>query len=603
MTSGEGEDKGAGVQEGLGEHRPTRGRVSRGKYRGQGRYIDPELNAQKHEEEIMAELDPDAVFGRRRIEGHGDSFTISVSNTTHSSAGEKEPEVLGKFVRVGSGRMGQGKRSPPQNEHGGGDERGEGERPHYHGRGRGQRHARGRGRGQGRGYFNNKENSPYTWVRPSGAPAQTSSFAVSSQKSMEQDASDAPIPVAASESKADNNAIKPGAEKIVESNLKPDTNQEGNTIDENSQIESKEKGESGLLQEEIGENFEGSEDAAKEEELDDYEDEEVYEEAEEEYYEEDYHEAEEEELKGEEEETEEDLGATEIKENLPAEVESAPIQREEGKVEEEDSKQDSKARTDKEDHEPESQPVPVDVPEAEKQNTDENEGKEKETLDVKSEPKECAIQSEQELVSKDESPGKNNEQDVKENTEQEGECPRVADGEAVSEAAGKDKAGDEEKESSIVEDNAETEECPIEVGKEVSADDDITIDEEGTSVEKESDSKSNKDEDAQIENQPKDAASELPEPESGKERPSKLEVSEGKGEDSTAVGAAAISSEAAEPQAGVKVSESEKKTEGLVKLTPSPTKTNEGEKKPESRLTPSSSPTKTEELVRNIEWK
>lgn len=51
--------------------------------------------AQKHEEEIMAELDPDAVFGRRRIEGHGDSFTISVSNTTHSSAGEKESEVLG----------------------------------------------------------------------------------------------------------------------------------------------------------------------------------------------------------------------------------------------------------------------------------------------------------------------------------------------------------------------------------------------------------------------------------------------------------------------------------------------------------------------------
>lgn len=60
-------------------------------------------------------------------------------------------------MRVGSGRMGQGKRSPPQNEHGGGDERSEGERPHYHGRGRGQRHARGRGRGQGRGYFNNKE--------------------------------------------------------------------------------------------------------------------------------------------------------------------------------------------------------------------------------------------------------------------------------------------------------------------------------------------------------------------------------------------------------------------------------------------------------------
>lgn len=42
--------------------------------------------------------------------------------------------------------------------------------------------------------------------------------------------------MAASESKADNNAIKPGAEKIVESNLKPDTNQEGNTIDENSQV-------------------------------------------------------------------------------------------------------------------------------------------------------------------------------------------------------------------------------------------------------------------------------------------------------------------------------------------------------------------------------
>ncbi|XP_063589240.1 cilia- and flagella-associated protein 251-like [Penaeus indicus] len=598
MTPGEGEDKGPGAQEGPGEHRPARGRGSRGKYRGQGRFIDPELNAQKHEEEIMAELDPDAVFGRRRIEGHGDSFTISVSNTTHSSAGEKEPEVLGKFVRVGSGRMGQGKRSPPQNEHGGGDDRAEGERPHFHGRGRGQRHARGRGRGQGRGYFNNKENSPYTWVRPSGAPAQTSSFAVSSQKSMEQDASDTPSPVAASESKADNNALKPGAEKIVESNLKPDTNQEGNAVDENSQIESKEKGERGQLQEEVGENFEGSEDAAKEEELEDYEDEEVYEEAEEEYYEEDYQEAEEEELKGEEEETEENVGATETKENLPAEAESAPIQGEVGKVEEEISKKDSDATTDKEDHGPESQPVPVDVKEeAENQNTDENEGKEKEDLDVKSEQKECTMQSEQALVSKEESPGKNDEQDVTENTEQEAECPRMADGEASSEAAAKDKAGNEEKEGIIVQDNAKTEESLVEVGKEVSADDDITTDEKEAGVEKESESKANKN-DAQIEDQPKDAASELPEPESGKERPSKLEVSEGKDE-----GAPASSSEAVDSQAEVKVSESEKKTEDLVKIAPSPTKTNEGEKKPESRLTPASSPTKTEELVPNIEWK
>lgn len=350
-------------------------------------------------------------------------------------------------------------------------------------------------------------------------------------------------------------------------------------------------GESGLLQEEVGENFEGSEDAAKEEELDDYEDEEAYEEAEEEYYEEDYHEAEEAELKGEEEGIEEDLGATETKENLPAEVESAPIQGGEGKVETENSKKGSSATTDKKDHEPESQPVPVDVKEeAEKQNTDENEGKEKEKLDVKSEEKECTMQSEQGLVSKTESPGKNNEQDVKENTEQEGECPRMADGDAGCEAAGKDTAGNEEKESSIVEDNAKTEECPVELGEEVCADDNITVDEKETSVEKESESKSTKDEDAQIEDQPKEAASELPEPEPGKERPSKLEVSEGK-------------DEAADPQAEVKVSESEKKTEGLVKLAPSPTKTNEGEKKPESRLTPASSPTKTEELVPNIEWK
>lgn len=67
-------------------------------------------------------------------------------------------------------------------------------------------------------------------------PIKSQYFAFIFSVCQEQDASDAPIPVAASESKADNNAIKPGAEKIVESNLKPDTNQEGNTIDENSQV-------------------------------------------------------------------------------------------------------------------------------------------------------------------------------------------------------------------------------------------------------------------------------------------------------------------------------------------------------------------------------
>lgn len=42
--------------------------------------------------------------------------------------------------------------------------------------------------------------------------------------------------MAVSENKTDDNALKPSAEKIIESNLKPDINQEKDTIDGNSQV-------------------------------------------------------------------------------------------------------------------------------------------------------------------------------------------------------------------------------------------------------------------------------------------------------------------------------------------------------------------------------
>ncbi|XP_042214414.1 uncharacterized protein LOC121861023 isoform X1 [Homarus americanus] len=141
-----------------GDRRPTGGRGSRSNYKGRNRYPNPEINAQRHEEEIMAELDPDAVFRERKIEGHGDSFTISVSTANHSTAG--------KFVRVGSGRRGK-----PGPHAGAKEQRGEdiesygGERQHQRIRGFGNRNSRGRGRGQGYNNFTNKENSVPNWSK------------------------------------------------------------------------------------------------------------------------------------------------------------------------------------------------------------------------------------------------------------------------------------------------------------------------------------------------------------------------------------------------------------------------------------------------------
>ncbi|XP_045624082.2 uncharacterized protein [Procambarus clarkii] len=128
-----------------GDRRSNAGRGSRSSYRGRGNYATPEINAQRHEEEIVAELEHDGVFDERTIEGHGDSFTVSVATTNQSTAG--------KFVRVGSGRRGKPASYIDHNEREFEESNGHGgDKQHQKGWARGNRNPRGRGRGRGQGY-------------------------------------------------------------------------------------------------------------------------------------------------------------------------------------------------------------------------------------------------------------------------------------------------------------------------------------------------------------------------------------------------------------------------------------------------------------------
>ncbi|XP_071525695.1 uncharacterized protein [Panulirus ornatus] len=103
-----------------GDHRPIGNRGSQGNYRSQGHSIDPELN--------------------------------------------------GKFVRVGSGRMVKPALQTCQNEQGDEAKSWSRDKQHHRGRGSGKKNLRGRGGGQGQGRINstNEENSPSMWVRSGG---------------------------------------------------------------------------------------------------------------------------------------------------------------------------------------------------------------------------------------------------------------------------------------------------------------------------------------------------------------------------------------------------------------------------------------------------